>query len=568
MSDHEDPARDGDVSRRDFVTTGLMSGALAIAGRRLTVGAPASPAPARDALRPHPAAAAPFELEEITIAELQEGMRSGKYTSRRITEMYLDRIASLDKAGPRLNQVLETNPDALKIADAMDAERRAKGPRGPLHGVPILVKDNIATADRMTTTAGSLALAGSIAPRDSWVAARLRAAGAVLLGKTNLSEWANFRSSHSTSGWSGRAGQGFNPYALDRTPSGSSSGSGAATAANFAAAAIGTETDGSIVSPSSANSLVGIKPTVGLVSRTGVVPISHSQDSAGPMARCVADAAALLGALTGVDPTDEYTAASRGRSHGDYTRFLDANGLKGARIGVIRERLMGRSRHADAAAEEAIALMRDRGATIVDPANVPTLGKFGDSEFEVLLYEFKADLAKYFAWLGPDAPVKTLADVIAFNEAHAQQEMPYFAQETMLAAEKKGPLTSPEYVQALAKNHQLARVEGIDAVMAQYKLDALVAPTQAPPGFIDLVNGDCGLGGSSSLAAVAGYPSITVPNGYAHGLPVGISFIGGAFSEPVLIRLAYAFEQASRHRRPPTFVPTAPIPDAGRAPGR
>ena len=560
MAEREEPAeRAGAVSRRTFVGTGLVGGALALADVKLRW-----PGRTHDPSALPPRAPAPFELEETTIAELQDGMRSGKWTARQITEMYLARIGELDQTGPTLNQVLETNPDALAIADALDAERRAKGPRGPLHGIPVLLKDNIDTHDRMTTTAGSLALEGSIPPRDSFVAARLRAAGAILLGKTNLSEWANFRSTHSSSGWSGRGGQGHNPYALDRTPSGSSSGSGAACSASYAAAAIGSETDGSIVSPSAACSLVGIKPTVGLVSRAGVVPISHSQDSAGPMARTVADAATILGALTGVDPEDSYTRASAGRSHTDYTKFLDAGALEGARIGVPRERYFGYSPATDALIDDAIRVMRDHGAVIVDPANVPTAGKTGDSEFDVLLYEFKADLRAYLARLGPSAPVKSLADVIAFNQQHASQELQFFGQEIMLMAQKKGPLTEPAYRKALDKNHLLARAQGIDAVMKRHRLDALVAPTQGPPWFIDLVNGDCGAGGSSSLAAVAGYPSITVPAGYVTGLPVGLSFVGGAFSEPTLIRLAYAYEQATRMRRPPSFAPSAAIPYSGR----
>ena len=564
MGQQDDPAAPaGGMSRRAFVGTGLAGGALAVADVKVPwlqrIRGATTPNPA-----PTPYRAAPFELEDVTIAELQDGMKSGKYTARKLTELYLARIDELDHRGPSLNEVLETNPDALSIADALDEERRTKGPRGPMHGIPVLVKDNIATDDRMMTTAGSLALVGSKVPRDAFLIARLRAAGAIILGKTNLSEWANFRASHSTSGWSGRGGQSHNPYALDRTPSGSSSGSGGAAAASYAAAAIGTETDGSIVSPSAACSLVGIKPTVGLVSRSGVVPISHSQDTPGPMARTVADAAALLGALTGVDALDAATRASAGKSHTDYTAFLDANGLKGARIGVLRGRYMGYSRAADALIEDALHAMRDRGAVLVDPITFPTEGKFGDAEFEVLLYEFKADLDAYLAGLGASSPVKSLADVIAFNEAHAATELAYFAQETMIAAQKKGPLTSPAYRKALAKCHQLARVQGIDAVLGKHRLDALVAPTQGPPSPIDLVNGDGGGGGGSSeLAAVAGYASITVPAGYAFGLPVGISFIGGAWSEPTLIKLAYSYEQATRMRRPPAFAPTADTPNDG-----
>lgn len=567
MAEHDEPAADaGALSRRSFVGVGVVSGALALADLKLPWLAPVTRGPHRDAPRA-PARAQAFELEEATIASLQDAMRSGKYTAHQITELYLQRIDALDHRGPTLNHVIELNPDALAIADALDEERRTKGPRGPLHGIPILVKDNIATHDRMTTTAGSLALAGSIAPRDSWVAARLRAAGAILLGKANLSEWANFRSSHSCSGWSGRGGQAHNPYALDRTPSGSSSGSAGAASSNYCAAAIGSETDGSIVSPSAACSMVGIKPTLGLVSRTGVIPIAHSQDTAGPIARTVADAAAVLGALTGVDASDDATRGSAGKSRTDYTTFLDPNGLRGARIGVAREHYFGYSAHTDALIDDAIRVMKDQGAVIVDPANIATAGKWSDSEYDVLLYEFKADLAKYFAWLGPDAPVKTLADVIAFNDQHAAEEMPYFGQEIMIAAQKKGPLTSPEYTKALAKNHRLTRDLGIDATITKYRLDAIIAPTQGPPRFTDLVNGDGGGGGgSSSPAAVAGYPSITVPAGYVFGLPVGLSFIGRAYTEPTLIKLAYAYEQATKHRRPPAFAPTADVPSTGRPP--
>ncbi|HEU4643540.1 MAG TPA: amidase [Gemmatimonadaceae bacterium] len=562
MTDRDD-ARPDRVSRRTFVGAGLLGGAAALTGAAV----PLFPRDAAAESRPAPRAPrpSPFEPEEATIADLQEGMRSGKYTARSLAEMYLARIDELDQKGPGLNQMLDLNPEALAIADQLDAERKAKGPRGPLHGIPVLLKDNIATADKMTTTAGSRALAGSIAPHDAFVARRLREAGAVLLGKTNLSEWANFRSTHSSSGWSGRGGQTHNPYALDRSPSGSSSGSAGAVAANYAAAAIGSETDGSIVSPSAACSVVGIKPTLGLVSRAGVVPIAHSQDTAGPIARTVTDAAILLGAITGVDADDAATAASRGKALADYTKLLDANGLKGARIGVLREKYMGYSRTADALIEDAIRVMKDRGATIVDPANIATAGKWDDSEFEVLLYEFKADLNKYLAWLGPSAPVKSLAEVIAFNERDAARELPYFGQEIMLMAQKKGPLTDPAYRKALAKNHRLTRAEGIDAVMDEHRLDALIAPTQGPTWHIDLVNGDSGSGGSSSSpAAVAGYPSITVPAGYVFGLPVGMSFIGRAWSEAVLIRLAYAYEQATKHRRPPTFAERAAIPANGR----
>ncbi|HJQ70835.1 MAG TPA: amidase [Blastocatellia bacterium] len=500
----------------------------------------------------------PFELEEVSIAELQRGMQSGKYTARAIAEKYLERIEEIDRRGPSINSVIEINPEAADIADALDKERKAKGARSPLHGIPVLIKDNIDTADRMTTTAGSLALEGSRPAKDAFIAARLREAGAVILGKTNLSEWANFRSTHSTSGWSGRGGQTRNPYVLDRNPCGSSSGSGAAIAASLAAAAVGTETDGSIVCPSSANSIVGIKPTLGLVSRSGIIPIAHSQDTAGPMARTVTDAAVLLGALTGIDSRDPVTEQSRGKSFTDYTKFLDANGLRGARVGVARK-FFGFSEKVDGLIGAAIDEMKRQGAVIIDPADVATAGKFDDSEFEVLLYEFKADLNSYLASLGPQARVKSLKDVIEFNEKNREKEMPYFGQEIMIRAEAKGPLTSKAYKLALAKNLRLSRAEGIDAVMLKHNLDALVAPTGGPPWPTDLINGDHFAGASSTPAAVAGYPNINVPAGYIFGLPVGISFFGRAYSEPTLIKLAYAFEQATNLRRPPKFLPTVDL---------
>jgi amidase len=411
----------------------------------------------------------------------------------------------------------------------------------------------------MQTTAGSLALVGAVPSRDAFVVERLRAAGAVILGKTNLSEWANFRSTHSSSGWSGRGGQCRNPYALDRTPSGSSAGSGAATAANFCAVSVGTETDGSIVSPSAACSLVGLKPTLGLVSRSGIIPLSHSQDTAGPMARTVADAAALLGVLAGIDPADAVTASSKGYAQVDYTRFLDPKGLKGARIGVPRERYFGYHPATDALIAQALELMKAQGAVIVDEVNIPTAAKLDEPEMEVLLYEFKADIEAYLAGLGERTRLKTLADLIRFNEEHRDTELPWFGQELFHQAQEKGPLTDKKYRKALAACRKLSREQGIDAVMAKHKLDALVAPTQAPPGLIDQVNGDHWLGSSSSPAAVAGYPSITVPAGYVAGLPVGLSFIGRAWSEPVLLRLAFAYEQASTHRRVPGFAPTADL---------
>jgi amidase len=497
----------------------------------------------------------PFELEEATVAELQAGMRSGAYTARSIAERLLIRVDEIDRRGPMVNSIIELNPDALAIADARDQERRAGRVRGPLHGIPILLKDNIDTADRMRTSAGSLALAESVATRDAFLVERLRDAGAVILGKTNLSEWANFRSTHSSSGWSGRGGQTKNPYALDRNPCGSSSGSGAAVSANLAPLAVGTETDGSIVCPASACGIVGVKPTLGLVSRTGVIPIAHSQDTAGPMARTVADAAALLGVLAGVDPRDSATAASRGRSQTDYTRFLDPAGLRGARIGVARN-FFGFSDAVDRVMNEAVAAMKHAGAIVVDPANIPTKGKFDDSEFEVLLYEFKADLNAYLAGLGSRASAKSLADLIAFNERNREREMPFFGQEIFVMAQKKGPLTTRAYRLALAKNRRLSRTEGIDAVVAKHRLDAIVAPTGSPAWPTDLLNGDHFTGGSSTMAAVAGYPSVTIPVGYVYGLPVGLSLFAAAYSEPTLIKLAYSLEQTLKARKAPRFLPT------------
>jgi amidase len=540
----------------------LLGGAAA-ASTLVALDVQAESSPSNTARPSAPASrGAPFELEEATVSELQAAMASGKYTARGLAELYLTRIREHDRVGELpLLSVMELNPDALAIAAALDEERKAKGPRGPLHGIPVLIKDNIATADKMQTTAGSLALVGAVPSRDAFVVERLRAAGAVILGKTNLSEWANFRSTHSSSGWSGRGGQCRNPYALDRTPSGSSSGSGAATAANFCAVSVGTETDGSIVSPSSACSLVGLKPTIGLVSRSGIIPISHTQDSAGPMTRTVADAAALLGVLAGVDSSDAVTATSQGHAHADYTRFLDPNGLKGARIGVPRERFFGYHPATDALIEKSLELMKAQGATLID-APIPTAAKMDEPEFEVLLYEFKAGVEAYLAGLGDRTRVKTLADLIRFNEEHRDTELTWFGQELFHQSQEKGPLTDKKYRKALEACRKLSREQGIDAVMAKHKLDALVAPTMAPPGLIDLVNGDHWLGSSSTPAAVAGYPTLTVPAGYVAGLPVGLSFIGRAWSEPTLLRLAFAYEQASKHRRPPGFAPTADLRQA------
>ncbi len=484
-------------------------------------------------------------------------MKSGQFTAHSITQKYLDRIAEIDKQGPAINSVIELNPDALSIADSLDDERNSKGPRGPLHGIPVLIKDNIGTYDRMMTTAGSLALSGFTPTKDSAVAQRLHEAGAVILGKTNLSEWANFRSTHSSSGWSGRGGQTHNPYAVDRNPCGSSSGSGAAVSANLAAITIGTETDGSIVCPSSANGVVGIKPTVGLVSRAGIIPISHSQDTAGPICRTVADAAALLSAIAGIDPDDTATKAPGRKAYPDYTKFLDRGGLRGARIGVVRK-LFFLPDKLDPIMKDALDAMKSEGATLVDPAEIGTLDQFGRSENTVLQYEFKADMRAYLAQF-PNAPVHSLKDIIEFNENHYDSELLYFGQEIMIESEKRGPLTDKAYLDALAKNHLLARQQGIDAVMDKYKLDALVAPTGGPAWTTDLLNGDHDTGGSSSPAAVAGYPNINVPAGFVFGLPVGISFFGRAWSEPVLIKIAYAFEQTTRVRRAPRFLGTADL---------
>ncbi len=501
----------------------------------------------------------PFDLEEITIAELQDGLKSGKFTARSLVEKYWVRVSDIDmrddEGRPVLNSVIEMNPDALAIADALDKERKAGNVRGPLHGIPVLIKDNIATADRMMTTAGSLALVGAKVPKDSFVAQKLRASGAIIFGKTNLSEWANIRSSHSTSGWSGRGGLTKNPYALDRNPCGSSSGTGAGISANLAAAGIGTETDGSIVCPSSANGIVGIKPTVGLISRAGIIPISQSQDTAGPMCRTVRDAAILLGALAGIDSDDDATNASAGKSQTDYAQFCDPNGLKGARIGVARK-YFGFNDAVDPLMEQSLDVLRKHGATLVDPADIETFGKFDDSELLVFMYELKAGLNAYLGRLGPNAPVHTLKDIIEFNERNREKEMLYFGQDLFIKAEEKGPLTEKEYLDALAKNRQLTRSEGIDALMDKHQLDAIVAPTGSPAWLTDLVNGDHAAGGSSNASAVAGYPNINVTAGFVFGLPVGISFFGRAWSEPTLIKLAYGFEQAVKARKPPRFLRT------------
>jgi amidase len=537
------------ISRRSFLKasgTAGAAGALAGAG---TVANAAGAMAATD----HDVPSFPFE--EATIAELQAAMASGRLSSRRLTQAYLRRIRQIDLSGIQLNSVIEVNPDALDIARELDAERRQGKVRGPLHGIPILVKDNFATRDRMATTAGSLALLGAEVPRDAFVVRRLRRAGAVILGKANLSEWANFRSTQSSSGWSGRAGQCLSPYVLDHNPCGSSSGSGTATAANLAAVSLGTETDGSIVCPSSHNALVGIKPTLGLTSRSGVVPLAHSQDVTGPMARTVTDAATVLGAMTGVDPRDPATADSKGHSHRDYRRFLDPDGLRGARIGVWREGVFGASPEADVIGEAAIADLRRLGATVVDPADIPGVNDIGGPEFTVLLCEFKDDIAAYLSELR-NTDMRTLADLIAFNEANAERELRWFGQEIFLQAEATGGTADPAYAEALATSKRLAQ-DGIDQTLERFDLDAIFSLTASPPWTTDLVNGDHFLLGSSTPAAVAGYPNITVPAGFSFGeLPVGVNFIGRRWAEPTLLKLAYGYEQGTHHRHAPRFLPT------------
>jgi amidase len=546
-SEHALTRRQG-FSRRRLLQTSAIGAMLApalSAGRALGFEAPAN-SPVK-----------PFQFDEATISDLQTRMKSGELTSRALTEAYLSRIQEIDKDGLTLNSVIELNPDALAIAEALDKERKEKGTRGPMHGIPVLIKDNIDTGDRMQTTAGSLALVGSKPAQDSGVARKLREAGAVILGKTNLSEWANIRSNHSTSGWSGRGGFTKNPYALDRNACGSSSGSGAATSANLCVLAVGTETDGSIVCPSSANGIVGIKPTLGLISRAGIVPIAHSQDTAGPMARTVRDAAILLTALAGSDARDTATGDADNKRQKDYMQFLDANGLRGARIGVARK-YFGFNDSVDALMNSLISEMKSAGAVIVDPADLESHGKFDETELLVLLYELKADLNAYLAER-VDAQVHSLADVIAFNEKNKEKEMPYFGQDLFVKAQDKGPLTEKEYVAALAANHNLSREQGIDGVMDKFHLDALVAPSGAPAWLTDLANGDHAVGGSSNAAAVAGYPNVNVPAGFVFGLPVGISFFGRAWSEPTLLKIAYGFEQLVKARKAPEFLPTMKI---------
>ncbi len=526
-------------NRRDFLHLGLAAGTVALA-RPLSAKGPSKGAKG---------------LEEVSLADLQTGLAAGTWTSKALVTAYLARIHALDQAGPKLHSVIEVNPDALTIAAALDTERKAGHVRGPLHGIPVLIKDNIDTADRMKTTAGSLALLDAPTPKvDAFIVQKLREAGAVILGKTNLSEWANFRGDRSTSGWSGRGGLTRNPYALDRTPSGSSSGSAVAVAASLCAAAVGTETDGSIVSPSNACGIVGLKPTLGLLSRSGIVPIAHSQDTAGPMARTVRDVAILLGALAGPDPRDEATQHGKNDPPKDYTRFLDPDGLKGARLGVVRS-FMGPNPHLAKQFASALESLKTAGAELVDPVELSTKA-YDDAEYEVLLYEFKTDLNAYLVARG--GGVKNLADLMAFNEAHADKELLYFGQQILKGSQDKGPLTEAAYLKALESCRRLSRAEGIDAAMDKHRLDALLAPTGNPASVTDLVNGGGdGSGSCSSPAAVAGYPHITLPMGFAFGLPMGLSFFGRAWSEPMLLKLAYAFEQATNARRPPRYRTSA-----------
>ncbi len=540
-----------EVTRRDLLRLGAVAGA----GAPLAAGLLG--AAAAQAATP---VTAPAEFEEATIAEMLEGMESGSVSAVELVNFYLARIETIDRRGAELNAILAVNPQARQLARARDRERRDGNVRGPLHGIPIVVKDNIDTRDQMMTTAGSLALVGDPAPQDSTVARKLKQAGAIILGKANLSEWANFRGFSSTSGWSGFGGQTRNPYILDRNPCGSSSGSGAAASANLAAATLGTETDGSIVCPSSINGVVGIKPTVGLTSRAGVVPISHTQDTIGVHGRTVADAAAVLGVLTGVDPRDPATNRSAGKFHTDYTQFLDPDGLNGARIGIFREGVTGYSQFTDAVFEEAIAAMADAGAVIVDPADVPTINElFSDlAELIVLVWEFKRDLNAYLA-TRTGVPVQTMADVIDFNLMHADQELQFFGQEWFELSQAE-IFSDQEYVAAVERGPRLAGPEGIDAVIAEHNLDAIVAPTGSPAWPIDLVNGDHFTGASSTAAAMAGYPIVQINAGFAFGLPIGISFMGGAFSEPTLIKLASGFENVVQPRRPPTFLKTMELP--------
>lgn len=538
------------MKRRTFLSSSLIAGtALSVPGLASCSG-PREKATEEGSM----AGITDFDLNEATISSLQAKMTSGELTSAFICQKYLDRISVVD---PLLKSVMELNPDAMEIARQLDEERKAGKVRGPLHGIPVIIKDNIDTGDKMMTTAGSMALLGNIAPEDAPIVAGLRKAGAVLLGKTNLSEWANFRSDRSSSGWSGRGGQVRNPYCLDRSPCGSSSGTGAAIAANLCAIGIGTETNGSIVCPSGVNGIVGIKPTLGMWSRRGILPIAHSQDTAGPMCRTVTDSAILLGALAQIDEADAETHIPRGETHQDYTQFLDKDGLKGARIGIARE-MLGFHPEVDRLFDAAVEQLRSLGAEVIDNVSFENRRKWGNPSYQVLLYEFKADLNKYLSE-HPAAPVRNLEEIIAFNEWNREVEMPWFGQEIFKLAQEKGDLTSAEYLEALSDSKKFSQKEGIDAVMDQAGLDVVIAATNGPAWCIDWVNGDNFSGSSSSPAAISGYPNISVPMGYVHGLPVGISFFGRAWSEPLLLKYAFAYEQASRHRVPPSFTPTLAV---------
>ncbi|MFX1379693.1 MAG: amidase [Promethearchaeota archaeon] len=493
-------------------------------------------------------------MNEYSITEIQTLMEKGKLSAIKLCEMYLTRINEIDKKGPKLNAIIEINPEAMKIAEKLDGERKNKKIRGPLHGIPVIIKDNINTADKMQTTAGSLAFKGHHALKDAFIVKKLRDSGAIILAKANLSEWANFRSTRSTSGWSSRGGQTFNPYVLNRNPCGSSSGSAVAVAANLCSVAIGTETDGSIICPSHSNSIIGLKPTIGLISRTGIIPISHNQDTAGPMARTVQDAAILLNVMVGLDPDDSSTKVIHHKSPVDYTQFLDNDGLRGSKIGVARN-YFGNSDLIDKIIEKAILKIKELGAEIIDPVEIKIIDDLREAEFQVLLYDFKNDLNEYLAKFGPINSLKSLTDIIKFNYKHQKKVMPYFGQELFTMANEKSSITSDEYKEALKQCQVLAQAEGIDAVLQEHQLDAIIAPSGGTAWLIDYINGDHSSGGSSSAAAVAGYPNITVPAGYVYGLPVGISFFGGPFEEPKLLKIAYAFEQATKIRKQPNFLP-------------